>query len=535
MKNLFTSISLMLFLFSSAYSQVDVTGMVVDDTGESLIGAYVYEKDNEAQGGATDIDGKFSITVSSLNAIIVVSYTGFSTQEIPLEGRSNLDVTLVSGEVLDEIVVIGYGTSSKRFLTDNVTTLTSSDIEDVPVSNFQSALSGKAAGVRITQTNGKVDAGINIRVRGAASISAGTQPLYVLDGIPLINQNESSNGAPTNPLLSLNPNEIQSIDILKDASSAAIYGARGANGVVLITTKRGAIGKAKVSLDMSYGTSEAANLVEWLETPDYVELLLEAQDNATRDIGWPGPGYVEGRFDVFSNGTDWQNAEINTDWNDITFRTGSEKTVNFSVSGGDQKTIYYFGGGYNDSEGILLGNALDRFNGRANLKHTFNDKFNAGLNLGISKTTIDRVSNDNAFTTPLQAIAQAPLSPARLENGEPFSGTVYPNFLLEEDYASYITTLRRATGKVFANYNIIPELTFTSDFGYDLSYQTENQFRGSLTPFQSTNGQAFASNATSEGYVFANYLTFIKDFGNDNLNFVLGTEFNDILSIVSIS
>lgn len=199
--------------------------------------------------------------------------------------------------------MIGYGTTSKRVLTDNVVKLTSDQIEGVPISNFQGALAGKAAGVRVTQINGKVDAGIRIRVRGAASISARADPLYVLDGVPLINQNESNNGAPMNPLLSLSPSEIESIDILKDASSAAIYGARGANGVVLITTKKGRAGKARFNLNVSRGISEPANLVEWLNTEQYVELFTEAAENGLAYGGWPtnGAAYAEDRFDRYSN------------------------------------------------------------------------------------------------------------------------------------------------------------------------------------------------------------------------------------------
>ena len=511
------------------FGQTTITGTITDETGEPLIGASILEG-GTVNGTITDFDGNFSFEVSESATVLVVSYTGYTTKEVELTGAANYQIVLsASDQLLEEVVVIGYGTSSKRNLTDNIAKLASNDIEDVPIANFQSTMSGKAAGVRVTQINGKLESGIQIRVRGAASISAGNDPLYVLDGVPLINQNESNNGAPTNPLLSLSPSEIESIEILKDASSAAIYGARGANGVVLITTKRGKSGKATVSLNISSGTSEPTNLVEWLNASQYVELMTEAAANGLAFGGWPSEGFVEGRFDRYSNGTDWRNGVIDTDWNDVAFRTGTMTNVDLGVSGGDQKTTYYFGGSYNDNEGIILGNNLDRISARANVRHNFNEKITAGLNIGFSKTTIDRVANDNAFVTPLQAIAQAPISPARLENGEPFANTVYPNFLLEHDYADYVTRLRRVTGKAYLEYNILDNLKFNSDFGYDLSYQTEDQFRGRLTPFQSTNGEAYSSNATSEGYVFSNYLTWINEFeGGHDLNIVVGTEFNDV-------
>lgn len=524
MKKMLISFCLLLLGALPLIGQTTITGKVVDSDGLGLIGASILEKGSGSNGTVTDLDGNFTLTVSEDATAIVISYTGFRTQEVALNGQTDFNITLEeAAETLDEVIVIGYGTSSKRNLTDNVAKLTADDLADVPIANFQSTMAGKAAGVRITQTNGKVDAGINIRVRGAASVSAGTQPLYVLDGMPLINQNESNNGAPMNPLLSLSPSEIESIDILKDASSAAIYGARGANGVVLITTKRGKIGKPKVSLNVSRGISAPTNLVEWLNAEEYVELFTEAAEYQS----W-GPDYIVGLFDDLSAGTDWRNQEVDTDWNDVAFRDGNQTDVDFSVSGGDAKTTYYFGGSYNDTKGIVLGNDLDRLNARVNVRHNFNEKFSAGLNLGTSKTTVYRVANDNAFVTPLQAIAQAPISPARLEDGTPFAGTLYPNFLLEHDYANYTTVLRRVTGKAFGQYRILPFLKFNSDFGYDLSYQTEDQFRGSLTPFQSTNGEAYSSNVNSENYVFSNYFTFEKDLSaSSNLNVVFGMEFNN--------
>lgn len=521
MKKTLISLCLALIGYLPLIGQTTISGTIVDTDAIPLIGASILEK-GTTNGTVTDLDGSFTLNVSE-DAILMVSYTGFSSKEIPVNDQRVFEIVLeTAAETLNEVIVIGYGTSSKRNLTDNVVKLSSADLADVPVSNFQSTMSGKAAGVRITQVNGKVDAGISVRVRGTASVSAGTDPLYVLDGMPLINQNESNNGAPMNPLLSLSPSEIESIDILKDASSAAIYGARGANGVVLITTKRGKIGKPKVSLNVARGVSTPTNLVEWLNAEEYVELFTEAAQYQS----W-GPDYITGLFDDLSNGTDWRNGEVDTDWNDVAFRDGNQTDVDFSVSGGDEKTVYYFGGAYNDTKGIILGNDLNRFSGRVNVKHNFSQKFSAGLNLGMSKTIVDRVANDNAFVTPLQAIAQAPISPARLEDGTPFSGTLYPNFLLEHDYANYQTVLRRVTGKAFAQYNILPSLHFNTDFGYDLSYQTEDQFRGSLTPFQSTNGEAYASNTTSENYVFSNYFTFDKELGSlHNLNLVAGMEYN---------
>ncbi len=519
MKHILTTV-LLLLVGLSIHAQRAITGTVVDEEGIPLIGATVLEA-GTTSGTVTDLDGNFSLTVQEGSQALEISYTGFNAQRVAITTATTYQIALrSSSSLLDEVVVIGYGSTSKRFLTDNVTKLSSDDIDKVPVPNFQSTFAGKAAGVRVSQVNGKVDAGIVVRVRGAASISAGSDPLYVLDGVPLINQDESQNGAPLNPLLSLSPTEIESIDILKDASSAAIYGARGANGVVLITTKRGKIGKAVMRLNLSGGVSAPTNLVEWLNTEEYVELFTEAGNNIDYD--------VTDDFDRLSNGTDWRNSEVDTEWNDVVFRTGQQNNADFNISGGDEKTIYYLGGAYNDTEGIIIGNDLNRSSARTNIRHNFSKKFTGGLNLGYSKTTIDRVANDNSFTTPLQAIAQSPLSPPRLANGEPFDGTEYANFLLALDYGSYETRIRRLTGKAYGEYKFTNWLSFNSDFGYDMSNTTEDQFNGSRTPFQSTNGSAFSSNALQESYVWANYATFDRDLAEGhNLNLVVGTEFTE--------
>ncbi|MBK7009851.1 MAG: SusC/RagA family TonB-linked outer membrane protein [Saprospiraceae bacterium] len=507
-------------LSTLALAQRRITGTVNDVQGSPLLGASVFEKGNTSNGTITDINGAFEINVPAKTKTLIVSYTGFTTLEVDVPAGSlpMLIALQESSLVLDELLVIGYGSTSKRNLTDNVVKLGTKDISNIAVSNFQSTISGKAAGVRINQTNGKVDGGINIRIRGTSSISAGSEPLYVLDGMPVINVNESNNGAPMNPLLSLSPSEIESIDILKDASSAAIYGARGANGVVLITTKKGKAGNTNVSLNISTGVSSPTHLVEWLNASEYKELFTEAAINSFGEED--GKAEAEGAFDFLSNGTDWQNGAVDTDWNKIAFRDGSQSDIDLSVSGGDLKTQYYFGGALNKTKGILVGNDLKRMSARMNVKHQLNSKVSAGMNLGISKTIIDRVDNDNSFTSPLQSIAQSPLSPAYNDDGSPNANTLYANFLLEDLYASYTTNLRRITGKIFAEYNFTEKFKFNSDLGYDMSDQTEDQYRGTQTPFMSTNGYAYNSSAKSENYIWSNYFTYKNDI-SDNTNFTV--------------
>lgn len=518
---------LLLFQVPLLGQQMPISGSVTDSQGIPLPGVNILLK-GSTRGVQSDFDGNYSISASE-GEILIFSYLGQKTIETYVGASSTINIQMEEdSSELDEVVVVGYGTQSKKTLTDNISRLNSNDIVDVPNPNLQNALVAKAAGVQVTQTNGKAEGGINIRVRGAASVSGGTQPLYVLDGIPLIDPTggvgDVGNGASTNPLLTLSANEIESIDILKDASSAAIYGARGANGVVLITTKKGKQGKANFALNISQGFSQPTNKREWLNAAQYVELFTEAAINSFGEAD--GREEAEATFDFLAGDTNWRTGEVDTDWSDIAFQNGYQTDTDFSVSGADEKTSYFFSGAYNNTEATILDNELERITARTNVSHQFSKRFKAGMNLSFSRTEIDRIANDNQFATPLQAIAQSPLSPARLADGSPNPETLYGNFLLDAENAFFNTIIRRTIGKVFGEYSFVPVLKLNSDFSYDLFSQTEDNFRGQNALFQSTNGQAFSSDLNSESYTFSNYLTFDKRFAErHNINAVLGTEF----------
>ncbi|MGB6151558.1 MAG: TonB-dependent receptor [Pricia sp.] len=520
--------TMLLIAHCSFGQEKSITGTVTDQNGLPLPGVNVLVK-GTTTGTQTDFDGIYSISADE-EQTLVFSYLGQRSVEMTVGASDTMNVQMEEdASQLEEVVVVGYGTQSKRSLTDNIVKLTSEDIAEVPNPNLQNSLVGKAAGVQVTQTNGKVEGGINIRVRGAASVSGGTQPLYVLDGIPLVdpvgNNDDVGNGAPTNPLLTLSANEIESIDILKDASSAAIYGARGANGVVLITTKRGKQGKAKFSLNLAQGFSQPTNKREWLNADQYIELFTEAAINGLGEED--GIAEAEGTFDFLAGDSDWRTREVDTDWTELAFQDGFQTDADFSVSGADEKTSYYFSGAYNNTDGIIRDNALERVNARTNVSHNFSDKFTASMNLGFSRTEIDRIANDNAFATPLQAIAQSPLSSAFLPDGMPNPNTLYGNFLLDAQNAFFKTIVRRLTGKVAGEYRFFDSLKFNSDFSYDHFAQTEDNYRGQNSLFQSTSGEAFASDLGSESYVFSNYLTFDELFADKhNINVTLGTEYN---------
>nr|WP_315151291.1 TonB-dependent receptor [uncultured Flavobacterium sp.] len=515
----FLSLLFVLFVHIASAQEIKVTGKVTDQAGMPVPGANVLIKGTKSSV-ETGFDGEFTIDAKKGDNLIV-TYIGLKTVEIEASTSVNVKMANATNE-LETVLVVGYGTTSKRKSTDAIARVGSKDIEQIPVATVQNALVGKLAGVQITQTNGKVEGGMSVRVRGAASISAGKEPLYVLDGIPLITMNESSNGAPTNPLLTLSPNEIESIDVLKDASSAAIYGARGANGVVIITTKKGKSGKGSLAINFSQGVSEAANKREWLNAAQYIELFTEASINGTGDAV-----EAESTFDFLAQGTDWRNGEIDSDWQETAFQNGQTTDADFSVSGGDEKTKYFFAGAYNNTKGIIISNELERITARTNLSHQVSDKFTAGMNLSFSRSEIQRVQDDNSFTTPLQAVAQSPLSPIRLEDGTPNPNTLYANFLLAIDNSFWKTIMRRVTGKVYGEYKFIPSLKLNSELSYDLLSQTEDNWNGKNVPFQSTDGDVFASSVNNETFLFTNYLSFDKTFDEKHsINAVVGMEYN---------
>ncbi|WP_269222397.1 TonB-dependent receptor [Flavobacterium sp. IMCC34518] len=520
----FFSLLFVLFVQIASAQEIKVTGKVTDQAGIPIPGANVLIKGTKSSV-ETGFDGEFTLDAKKGDKLIV-TFIGMKTVEVAAASTITVKLANATNE-LESVLVVGYGTSTKKKSTDAIVRVTAKDIQQVPVANVQNALVGKLAGVQITQTNGKVEGGVSIRVRGAASISAGSEPLYVLDGMPLITSDESSNGAPTNPLLTLSPSEIESIDVLKDASSAAIYGARGANGVVIITTKKGKTGKGTFSVNLSQGVSQATHKRKWLNAAQYIELFSEAAINGADGDGTGDITDVTDEFDYLAQGTDWKNGEVDTNWQDLAFQNGTTTDADFSVSGGDAKTKYFFSAAYNNTKGIIVTNALERITARTNISHQVSNNFTAGMNLSFSRAQIDRVQDDNAFVTPLQAVAQSPLSPARLADGTANPNTEYANFLLAIDNSYWKTLVRRVTGKVFGELKIVPSLKFNSDFAYDLMSQTEDSWTGSKAPFQSTDGEVFASSVNNESYIFSNYLTFDKTFSEKHtINIVAGTEFN---------
>ncbi len=491
-------------------------------------------------GLTTGINGEYNVTVQP-NATLVFSFIGMETQEIPVNGRSTINVQLRTDQKqLEEVVVVGYGTQEKRSVTGSIASLTSKDVSETPVTSVEQAIQGKAAGVFIQSNNGKLGQGIQVRVRGTSSLSANSQPLYVVDGIPITSDNLSGTSAGTNPLADINFNDVASIEVLKDASAAAIYGARGSNGVVIITTKKGKAGASRINFSAQWGTSKASRHRDFLNADQYVQLEQRAamgaaaQDYAAgyyetlQDAQDDYMSYVDSRLTRYSAGNqDWQTGAVNTDWEKEAFQQAPQSQYDLNISGGNENTRYYISGQYLDQTGILIGNAFKRYTGRVNLDNKLNSILNVGVNLSFAKTVNDRVSNDNAFSTPMQIVALSPITPiidprtgllSGSLPGEASNYPVYYNPLLSLDNASYQTNVYRTIGNVYGELKFTEALAFRSEFGIDQLNQNEESYYGRLTFRNSGTPNGFGENAYTQvlNYNTNNYFTYNNTFNEDH-------------------
>ena len=373
MKQVLLGLALFFMSATLAMAQRTVTGKVTDDQGEPLIGATVTAP-GTAAGTITDVNGMFRLAdVPSDAAALKITYTGFLDQEVPLTAESDYNITMaVNPSSLQEVIVVGYGTQQKRAITGTISSIKGDEIASLPAQSFDQLLQGRAAGVNVSIPNGVLNNPPVFRVRGINSINLSSFPLVVIDGIPTYTDNLRAqipnNSASNNALSNLNPNDIETIDILKDASAAAIYGSRASAGVVLITTKRGVKGKTRVNYNAWAGWTKATRVPEVLNATEYVELKNEAAANANLPTQF------------FLDSINGQ--LIDTRWADYVYQTGFAQNHALNFSGGGDKTVYYLSLGYTDQEGMIIGNTFERFSGRLNLDHQLTSRIKLGASLG---------------------------------------------------------------------------------------------------------------------------------------------------------
>lgn len=507
-----------LFMFtcmniSTAFAQdAPIAGKVMNENGEPLSGVSVTLKGSK-RGVATNAAGEFSINAGS-SGILIISYVGYEKKEVAINGQRTLTITLSEENTqLNQVVVIGYGTVKKSDLTGSVVSVKAEDLKASPVTSFDQALEGRAAGVQVTQQSGKPGAETSIRIRGTTSINAGNEPLYVVDGM-LINSDaaDMSTGVTLGPrisaLASINPNDIESIEILKDASATAIYGSRGANGVVIITTKRGREGRNTVSFDTYYSLQEIANKVEVLNAEQFANFVNEAKMNADAT-----PIYVNPK-----------NLGVGTDWQNELFRRAPMSSYQLSFSGGDEKTKYSISGGYFDQDGIIINSNFKRYTFRTNIDRVVNKWLTVGSNVSYARVTSNGVLTNAGTIVPgvvTAALLFNPVLPvydSTIKGGYTYEndrGKTLGNPIADaREYNSY-TTSSRFIGNFYTRAKITNDLEFKTTFGLDAFNDKENSFGPNfLKRTQASLGEAAIGTVQGMTWLNENTFTYNKTIGD---------------------
>jgi TonB-linked SusC/RagA family outer membrane protein len=472
-----------------------VKGKATDQSGNPLVGLNISLSGSQI-GTITDEQGNYSLSLPDGRGILVFSYVGFASQEIPVNGRSEINVTMEPGASgLNEVVLVGYGTQRKKDITGAVSVVSSKALEDRPNSQFGYSLEGKAAGVQVIRPSGQPQAGFSIRIRGTSTITAGSEPLYIVDGVPTSSTNE------------INPADIESMTILKDASSAAIYGSSGSNGVVLITTKRGKNQKTKVNFDAYTGFSSPWKKIPVLTGQQYIDLMGEM--GLSPASGW---GAYEG---------------VNTNWQDLVFRNANNQNYNLSAAGGNENTQYYMSGSIFKQEGIVINNNVNRDNFKVNLDHRISKIFKIGTSISYNRWTDVSTTENSRNGVIFGLITGAPV--IKVFNAD---GTYTANPLIADVENPVATaegndhkwTNSRFQGNAYVEASPLSGLKLRSMFGYE---ETNGAYNSFVNPFQTRegrtwNGIADQSLNQSKYWISENTATYNKKIKEHDISVLAG-------------
>lgn len=487
-----------------------VKGRVTSERGEGLPGVNVVIKGTQ-QGTTSDADGIFSVKVADENTILVFSFVGYLTREILVGKKTDLEISLEEDEKsLEEVVVVGYGTQRKRDLTGSVASVSSKEIERVPVVGLDHALQGRAAGVFVANNNANPGGEVNIRIRGINSIQGNNEPLYVVDGYIGGNIN------------TVNPTDIESIEVLKDASATSIYGARGANGVVIVTTKKGKKGQTKLNFDTFQGFQTRSKKIELMDSNDYAN-FINAIDAARNRV----PTYPDTR-----------NLPFNTDWQDMPYRTAPWQQYALSAGGGGENINFYISGAYINQQGILQETGYRRTNVRANLDAKVNSRINVGARLGYSRIRRTVQSGEelrNIDADPGHLVQRSinfqPTIPAYDTDGsllptiQDYDNQTRAVPLFELQNVHQMRNENSINGNLFIEIQLLKSLKFRSTYGFDVLDAKQNRYNPS-TVWTTTGGflnTAGVSATSSIGWLNENYLSFDKELGKHHLQVIGGT------------
>lgn len=507
-KNYWMLLLLCLFSITVTLAQEkNVSGSVTDQNGMPLPGVNILVK-GTTNGTQTDFDGNYSIRVN-VGQVLVFTYIGQKTVERTVGAANTINVQMEEdAQTLEEVVVIAYGQQNRQKLVQSVSTVDNESIKDIPALSPQELLQGQASGVQVVNSSGILGAAPVIKIRGVASISSGGRPLIVIDGVPLNDAivTGGQGGQGLNPLADINPNDIESFSVLKDAAATAVYGSRGANGVILITTKSGRKNQdTRVTLDMSTSWTKSTDVFDMMNADEFREFLVEA-------------GFAASTGDLPQGSFDWPSNVV---------RTGISKDLNMNITGGSEKTTFFVGLTYKDQEGFIKGNNLDRLSARLNLTHDVNDWLKVGVNLSVTENKNDRVGAENSTFAPLTtSFLQQPWVEPTDENGNFVNTGFLANVIAIEALDINDANSFRTVGNVFGEFKLLDGLTYRSDFGIDRV--ALEQFQRS---FEVNSPGGFASDIVNllNKFVFTNTLNYNTTFGEfHDLSVVAGMSYEEV-------
>jgi len=521
---------LLVLLVSSAFSgsqQILVTGKITDlNSGEPMPGVNIIIK-GTTKGVSSNFDGTYSIDISSTKDVLVFSFLGYTVQEIPVGNKKNINIKLSeSTQQLDEMVVIGYGAMKKRNLTGSITSISSRSLENTPIKDVMSALQGRASGVQVVSNSGAPGDGVTVTVRGQSSLNSGNDPLYVIDGVAVETTSLSSlNGWDThglNPLADINPNDIESIEVLKDGASTSIYGSRAANGVILITTKRGYEGKASIKVNISTGLSKITRKLGVLNASQWRSSIIDAYKNlddynnksTSTDPHWT---VIDSLNPMNSGDVDWQN---------VMYRTAKQKQIELSIVGGTKKAKYSLSSSALNQDGIFLASNFKRITSRLNADFTVSDKLKIGYNLSYAHAVNNRINAGGGGNNSLvqSILVRPPSYSLTYPNGDPinyFIGKRNPVGLAEE--ATHLNTTNRVIGNQYIEYEIIKGLKFKTTLSLDFISMKEDQFYPTTIDYRAGYNSGAVRATTNHTWANENYLTYTKSFNEEhNFSALLG-------------
>jgi len=517
---------LLLLVFNCVFAVAQerkISGTVVDNgTGIPIPGANVVIK-GTSSGVSTDASGNFSLQLPSGNDVLVFSFLGYEIKEIAVGNQTSLDVRLSeSFQQLDEVVAIGYGVQKKRDITGAITSVNSATIETTPVKDVMSVLQGRASGVQVVSNSGAPGDGITVTVRGYSTLNSGNSPLYVIDGVPVESNSLSQlNGWEAhglNPLADINPQDIESMEVLKDGASTSIYGSRAANGVILITTKRGKSGQGKVSVNLQAGVSTITRFLSVLNAQQYRDIIIDAYNNYNDYVGTEYYKNYNWNYNLLDSLNPLNSGDV--DWQDVMYRTAWQKELNVAFSGGSDNARYAISSSYLDQDGIFIASNYKRYTSRVNADFKVNPRVDVGYSVSFAHSKNDRINAGGTGNNSLvqSILVRPPTYALTYPDGTSLNylnGKRNPVALAEE--CTHLNTTNRIIGNQYLEYEVLTGLKFRANLNVDYISMKEDEFYPTTVDYRdgyNTGSVRAINNLTWANEDYLSYEKIVNDVHN---------------------